>query len=357
MKREIQTRPSSASRWTVCKGSAILEALAYEEEESAPAARGTMLHDQALHYSNEVLGEYDEDAVELVQVANSLIMDFLEEEDTFGEITEIKEERLLVPGYELLAGTGDRLVIAGRRCFLADYKTGRVIVNNDAENVQMTIYAALACLLHPTVESVTTAIIQPRVQNFPLPYTRTREALLSDLSRFNEIAKELHAWDGATELPFVAGDHCKYCKAKANCEEYMESLGLKDLVVLKTENKPMTVLSDEDLVAIYKAKGLIKKIADYMDSVKDELSSRLSERAIEGVAWGVGRGSRVWTDEFSAANALQVLGVDPWNTSIISPHAAELRLREKKVKKTEIADYITSIAGRPSLKLIGDGEE
>lgn len=357
MKKSIQTRPSASSRWTACWGSAVLEAQAEAENKtSAPALRGQQLHDEAFRYADAVPGKYDEDTIEAVRIANAIILDFLELPETFGEIKEFKEYRLCAPGFELIAGTGDRMMVAGKRALLIDYKFGSIYVDNDRDNTQTTIYLGHIAELFPEVEEFYGVIVQPARKNFPIPFVFQRQALLEQFYAYNNVAKILHSWNGTDPLPVVVGDYCKYCTAKSFCEVYMTSLGMKDLVVIGQQNQPLQSLPDADLVSIFKAKALVKKVVDYLDAVQEELAVRAEQRDIDGVEWGKGRGSRVWADPFSAATALEAHGVEPWKTEIISPHQAELRLREAGVKKKEIANLILSVEGKKKL-VLSEGEE
>lgn len=353
--KKVETRPSSSGRWSKCEASAVLETQAEAEREaSAAAIRGTKLHDEAYNFALHKPGNYDADSVRAVEIANALISDFLDTKESLGEVTQLMEFKLEAEGYELLAGTADRLVVAGQVAFLLDYKFGSIYVDNDRDNTQLLIYSGHIAKLFPQVTKVFAVIIQPARNDFPSPFVFDRETLLAEFDALNQIAQSIHRWNGETELSFEVGDHCRYCKAKPICKEYMKSIGMNELVQISSTAPSIQSLPDEDLVEIFRAKDLIKKVNDYMDAVKAELEARLQSRPIEGVKFAKGRGSRVWNDPFHAAEVLSSMGVEPWKTEIISPFAAELKLKELQISKKDIEDLISSVDGKPTLKLVNN---
>jgi hypothetical protein len=75
-------------------------------------------------------------------------------------VTRIAEERLwLHRGIRpLLSGRIDELVVQGNRALLFDLKSGQARVDDPAVNVQLRIYAMLAWIRWPELESVTVAV-------------------------------------------------------------------------------------------------------------------------------------------------------------------------------------------------------
>ncbi len=122
-----------------------------------------------------------------------------------------------------LFGTCDfhALIMASRALHVVDYKHGEGVAVYPEENSQGLYYALGAWyeLGRPALDSVNITIIQPRTGDGK-PQTWTTDAL-----RLVEFEMELRA--GVKRVreersTRVAGDHCRWCKAKAVCDAYQE---------------------------------------------------------------------------------------------------------------------------------------
>ena len=113
-------------------------------------------------------------------------------------------------------GTGDAMIVSDHLLEVCDYKHGRGIPVDAVNNPQIRLYAlgGLAKFGHlydfPAVRGT---IIQPRLESVS-EETLTREDLLH-WADVEVVDKAKQAWAGTGE--FVAGEHCRFCPAKAVC--------------------------------------------------------------------------------------------------------------------------------------------
>lgn len=121
-------------------------------------------------------------------------------------------------------GTSDCIIVIGNTLYVIDYKHGYGLVDV-ANNTQLIAYA-IATLdtlnLWSTITTVVTTIVQPRASHIDGPI-RSHSYSVSDLRNvWHPIyVKAVADGEDPTVKP-VAGDHCKYCPARANCRARME---------------------------------------------------------------------------------------------------------------------------------------
>lgn len=151
-------------------------------------------------------------------------------------------------------GTGDCIIIGGRKLYVIDLKYGQGVPVSADNNPQMMLYGLGAYLeysfLYP-VDEVVMVIVQPRLDNiseFVIP--------MQELLTWGESIKPIAAKAFAGEGEFLSGDHCQFCRAKAQCRARAENN-----LALETEYrmmKPPLISNEEVGQIIAKAQDLAK---------------------------------------------------------------------------------------------------
>ncbi len=115
-------------------------------------------------------------------------------------------------------GTCDCVMLGGDTLDIVDYKHGKGVPVAAEGNAQMRLYALGALLKYEPfyggmIQNVRMTIVQPRIQDVPSSETLTVDALKAWGESVKPIAQK--AFSGFGE--FVPGDHCRFCRGKAQC--------------------------------------------------------------------------------------------------------------------------------------------
>lgn len=199
-------------------------------------------------------------------------------------------------------GTVDCLIIGGNTLYVTDFKYGKGVAVSAEDNPQMKLYALGAYLtysfLYP-IRTIHLAIIQPRLDSIS-EWSCGADELLKWGEEIKPIAQKAYAGEGE----FVPGEHCKFCRAKAQCRARADKYTVLDDFGGATP----PLLKDEEV-------GEILEIAQQLESwVKDlkeyALAETLKGKEIPGWKAVEGRGSRAYTDIDKAFAHLQENGID-----------------------------------------------
>jgi len=358
--------PSKAKQWTECTASVqFIE----ENEHRLPRDRGSVYADEGttahrwceLVLKGEValgdvpaalrphVGRYVETCRALMPDGGFHVLGIEREVSLFYKPTDI--------------GTVDFIVATAEVIHIRDYKHGEGVLVHSDWNKQLAIYAWSAIL--PLVETgvfdwaddtkVTIQAVQPRHHEWvDAPW----ETSLGELRRFceEEIAPKAKAIleGGATE--FAPGEEtCRWCRAKAICPARAAALSVIPCDVFEDLTVPLpaaTALDEGQLLALFRN---TKVITAFLGDVGKHLTAMaLSGSPLEGTKLVTGRQTnRAWADEGVAAAALGNAGVDPWVRTVLSPAAAEKKLKEQGAK-LDLAPFTTRSQGQPVLALASD---
>jgi hypothetical protein len=189
-------------------------------------------------------------------------------------------------------GTGDymRVIPRQKKIIFRDLKYGKGVPVSAVNNTQLKVYALGALAWWGWVydiEVISVGIYQPRLNN-----NSEWEITVPDLLRWavEELApKAKTAFAG--EGQYVAGNHCKFCRARVRCQ----TLADYNLDLFKHELKKHDQLSDDELVSI------IKK-ASILSSWVDDLKEYMLAEAVKGKKWAgmklvEGKSNRVFVSE------------------------------------------------------------
>lgn len=231
--------PSSSARWMACPGSIAAQAAITESDTGNDASRdGTVAHallELCLLFGFEPEEFIDEHILgdEMPVVAQHMVdgvqhvLDYVEEYlDTYGakNVIVLPEHRVYIGSMigvtdEVCNGTTDvQLVHRNNLCLVTiDYKHGMVPVDAD-NNAQMMMYTIGGVKEHGKFKEYKNVIVQPRAAK--------RRTVEEHSFKQGRLTTFMHEAGRAAQValspnaPRVAGEHCRYCKAKNNCQTY-----------------------------------------------------------------------------------------------------------------------------------------
>lgn len=361
--------PSSASQWLACTVSPRLSE-GYADKSSSFADEGTLAHaygETYLRYHSDKkalkkalisLGHH-EHAQYYCEELDGHAQDFADyvlEQCTGQHWLEIEQRldlRKYVPeGF----GTGDAIVVKDGVLNLNDLKYGRGVKVSAVENKQLMIYG-LGCIEKYSwayeFHTIRFHIYQPRLNNISV-WSITVEELLK-WAEEELIPKAKMAFDGEGEA--VPGEHCRFCKVKAQCRAFSE-LALQFACEDYTDP---ALLSIEEIADILPK---LKIIEMFTKAVHDFAYARLlSGEKVPGYKMVKGKPTRYYKDPEAIEATLLENGFtkDKIMTPPKEPTLLSLTALEKVVKKSKftelVGEYIDIRNGNPSMAPENDPRE
>ena len=248
-------------------------------------------------------------------------------------------------------GTADCVVICGDALHIFDFKYGKGVAVSADHNPQMRLYALGAvreyALLFGEPKTVTTHIVQPRLDNF-----NSEELNLLELTGWGADLKRKMENALLYGTEFVPGAHCRFCKAKSICRARAESL--LTLEEPKARMERGEVLTDAEigdiLLRAQTLENWVKGLEEYAQT------KLLSGGEIPGWKLVEGRSVRTITDTDKAFDVLTSSGYDSdllYERKPLGLTALE-KLCGKKHLTELIGDYIQKPAGKPTLAPVSD---
>ncbi|GHU68077.1 hypothetical protein FACS1894184_09210 [Clostridia bacterium] len=338
--------PSSAHRWLACTPSARVEAGIVGEVGEA-AREGTAAHALLEWKLRSILSPpplpkptspYDSPEMEdCTDAAVTYIQEHLTK--SHNPITLVEQRVSLEKWVEGGFGTADFIMVSGDLLFVLDFKYGFVEVEAK-ENPQLMMYGLGVLGLVESlcdVERVEMVIYQPRRENIST-YTTTAQALQNWAATYLKPRAAL-AFSGEGE--YVAGEHCRYCKASRTCRTRAET----HLTITQSDFRLPPLLSDEEINDILpKLDGLIRWAED--------LKEYALQAAMRGKAWNdwklvMGKTIRRYTDEKKVEEAVKAAGyTDVYK--LISITDMEKKLGRKRFEQI-IGNLVAKPQGKPTL--------
>lgn len=268
-------------------------------------------------------------------------------------------------------GTCDCIMVGGDTLHITDYKHGKGVPVSAVENPQMRLYALGALRLYSAVygdqiKKASMGICQPRLSEDASEDALTVEELLAWGERIKPIAKE--AYDGPGT--FCPGDHCRFCKGKAQCRAraahfagFSDYTGIEIAGRLDEDTRTdriadgTPILSNADVAdLLVKAEGLAAWYKDLQDYAASAL---LAGDEIPGFKLVEGRSNRTFTDVDEAIQALLNAGYE--EAMIYDRKPKTLTELEKMLGKKAFAEllsgYVTKPKGKPTLAPASDKRE
>lgn len=337
--------PSSSKRWMACPGS-IRMSRGAERVTTIHAAEGTAAHE--LGERCITLGTKASDYVG-TEIHGFTVSDEMAEAvqvyvDHCNEIKDISERWWVEQQISLASlnppanmwGTADFVAVGspsyvGRTLYVSDLKFGKGVVVETEGNTQLLYYglgAYVTSTYRKEISRVEVSIIQPRAPHVGGP-VRSVTYTVDDLVDF--AGEILQAADRAMaeDAPLVAGPHCRWCPAEANCPAQMKAM--QELARIEFANPLRRApephqLTEEQLRTVLARKN---EITSWLASVEQYSLNRLKGGSpIDGFKLVETRPRRVWAkDEQEIAAELRrrkVLVRDMYARGLKSPRQIEI---------------------------------
>ena len=344
---------SSSHRWLACPPSAKLCA-GLPNESSPYAQQGTDAHELAAFKVLRLLGKeaanprenltfFDSEMDECTDAYAAFVMEQMTEaKKRCKDPVALVEQRLdfsrWVPeGF----GTGDACIVADGILHVIDLKYGLGVLVESERNPQMMCYALGLLELFDGIydaETVRLTIFQPRRDN-----VSTWELSKADLLEWAENvltpAAKL-AYEGKGD--FKAGNHCQFCRAKANCRKRAEY----NLEMARYDFQMPAELGDDEIAAILPR---MEELAAWADDVKEyALRKALSGTKFPGFKVVEGRSNRKYTDETAVAQTVTAAGYEPFEKKLLGITAMTQLLGRKKFEEL-LGGLVYKPPGKPAL--------
>lgn len=348
---------SGADKWLNCPPSARLEE-SYPDTSSPYAKEGTLAHEIAefktRNYFIETLPK---------RTFTSKLNKFKKDElyqNEMDEYTEsyleyIKEVAMKYPSKPYIAlekkidfskyvpggyGTCDCILIHGNDMHIIDFKYGKGVQVSAENNSQLMLYALGALEAYSMlyqIETVHLSIFQPRIDNISCFEISAANLLSWAIEEVEPKAKL--AYDGIGD--FNAGEHCRFCKAQAQCRAKAESI----ISVFPVKNEPALLTDDEIGLILAKAKELVS----WSNAVEDyALNAILSGKEIRGWKAVEGRSVRVFSDADKAFEKIVESGTP--EEMLYERKPLSLSQIEKLLGKKEFESIVSSFVVKPQGK-------
>ena len=238
-------------------------------------------------------------------------------------------------------GYGDCILVADGAMHVIDFKYGEGVLVDARDNSQMMCYALGAINLLDNlydISSVSMTIFQPRRENVST-WTQDKFELFGWADSVLKPAADL-AYKG--EGTFCAGEHCRFCRARATCRaraEYNLELARYDFAM------PDTLEDDEISAILSKIDSLTSWAADIREYA---LTQALSGKHFEGFKVVNGRSVRKYTSETDVAKAVSDAGFDPFERSILGITAMTKLLGKRRFEEI-LGQFVIKAPGKPTL--------
>lgn len=358
---------SSAHRWLVCTPSARLEEQ-LPEKRSEYADEGTLAHEIAelklrKYFIEPMAKSTFTRRLNKLKKHELFQEEMLKHTDTYLEYLQsitlsfsskpyvAVEKRVDYSAYAPEGfGTCDFIIIHREDLYVTDFKYGKGVPVSAENNPQMKLYALGAyleySLLYP-IKQVHLAIVQPRLDSIS-EWSLSIDELLAWGEEIKPIAQK--AFNGEGE--FVPGEHCKFCRAKAQCRARAnEFLALEDFGMKEPE-----LLTDEEIGQVLEKavhlESWVKALKDYA------LGETLKGKEIPGWKAVEGRSQRNFVDIEKAFEHLKANGIDEamlYERVPLTVSKLEKQLGKKQFKELlEEPGFIEKTPGKPTLVPISD---
>lgn len=352
--------PSGADRWLTCTKAPSWEEN-YPDSTSEFAEEGTLAHTFAetyLRYHDDPKGlkkalkalekdplyakYYSEELSEHAQD----FADYVLERCTGIHILAIEQRLDLTDWVEEGFGTGDAIVVKDGVLDLIDLKYGRGVKVSSVENKQLMIYG-LGCYAKYSwmyeFDTIRLNIFQPRLNNISVWSISVEDLLKWADEVLTPKAKLAYAGEGE-EVP---GEHCRFCRHKANCR------ALSNLALEMAEKEFDEALTPEEIGEIIPKMDVVEI---YIKAVREHAYSKLlSGEKIPGFKLVKGRSTRVLKDLDVIESRLIEAGFpeDKIKTEPVAPKLLGLTALERAVGKKAfselLSDCIARQDGKPTL--------
>lgn len=243
-------------------------------------------------------------------------------------------------------GTGDVVIISDGTLEVIDLKYGKGVPVSAEKNSQTRLYGLGAIATYMMLYDFLTVrmtIIQPRLDNISTEELRVDELMTWAQNKLKPKAQLAFAGEGE----FCAGDHCKFCRAKATCRARAEA----NLELAKYDFQDAFLLSKEEIAAVLARADQLKTWATDIETYALEQTRDHGEK-FPGWKLVEGRSNRKYADEKQVAETLTDAGYA--ENKIYKPkELLGITAMEKEIGKKKfgelLSDLVVKPAGKPTL--------
>ncbi len=352
MSQHALLSPSAAHRWLACPPSARL-CENITDSGSTYADEGSQAHELAEFKLRKFLGEKVKNPRKRLSYYDQAMEDATDDYLNFcvGEYERLKqnskplmivEQRIRYEEYVPHgSGSADCLIIGDGEMVVCDFKYGAGIAVDAEDNPQLKLYA-LGCLLAfdalYDISTVKMCIVQPRRENIS-EYTVFKESLYQWAEEIVKPAAEL-AWNGEGEQR--AGEHCQFCKVKAQCRTRANA----NLELARFDFALPALLDNSEIASILVQAD---EIISWAGDVKDfALAEALKGVKFDGFKVVEGRSNRKYTDETAVAEKVTGIGLDPYEKKLFGITAMTDLLGKKRFEEV-LGSLVIKPQGKPVL--------
>jgi hypothetical protein len=323
--------PSSATRWLTCTGSFGLGLQLPEAPEGPYAAEGTRLHDVAAAY----LRTDFEVAASPVMVHEDYVflkpyLDYCMALIAKAQWHRVEER---VEHSALLFGTPDLLAALDDVFEVVDLKTGAGIMVEPEENDQLLAYAYMKLKQYPGLHrpTVRLTIVQPPDEDRPV---KSWDTTVDHVLAWGAKAEAAIQAALAGSFDLVAGEHCRFCKAKAVCPKLMGHV-VEALPVVVRDLRP------DKLAGWLDKADLMQQWLDALREVAHDLAC--AGHPIPGYELKPKRATRSWSNEEKAAEIARSKRMRIFQPrKLMSPAMAEKAHPDLPVELTSLIVAVSS---------------
>ena len=356
---------SGSKRWLSCTPSARLEATLPDPKRASNAfdfsQEGTTAHSlgeiKLRHYYGQIgIEEYEEEYAK-IKTTPYYDDDFEANVDNYvlyvrsqiGEgDTPLFEQRVdfsdFVPdGF----GTADVVILSQHSIRVIDLKFGKGVPVSAQDNPQLRLYALGAYSKfkeeYPDIKEVSYTIHQPRLDSISTDGTSVSKLLDWANTYIKKQAKK--AWAGTGE--FIPGDHCQFCKAKAQCRARSDFIN----EIAKLEFRPAPLLDEEEMSLVL---GRAQDLRTWVNDVEEyALEKAIEENVIPpGYKLSTSVTHRKISDHALAAVVLKEKGMNEeviWEPRKLKSIAALEKLGPKGQVTAWLGNLVLRPEGSPKL--------
>ena len=204
-------------------------------------------------------------------------------------------------------------------------------------------------MLYP-IEKIKMAIVQPRLEN----EASESEIFVAELMDWAEnVVKPLAEKAYKGEGTYIAGNHCRFCRAKATCRERARM----NLEASKFEMRAGALLSDTE---VGEALKMAQDLAKWAEDLKEyALTESLKGKIIPGWKAVEGRSVRAFKDTDLAIKTIIDSGIDEallYERKQLTLAQIEKLLGTKQFKEL-VGELVEKAPGKPTLVLETDKRE
>jgi hypothetical protein len=355
-KQHARLSASASHRWLACPPSVAL-CERYEDKSSSYAQEGSDAHTLCEYKLRIAVGEdmsavadvrehlayYNEEMERCADDYAAYILEIMAREREAGHDPQLFiEQRVDYSKYVKDGfGTCDAVIVSDGTLYIVDFKFGKGVKVEAEGNSQLRIYAlgaleAFNCLYDIGVISM--VIFQPRLDHIS-DWTVYAESVTQWAE---EVLIPTAALAESGEGEYRAGNHCQFCKAKAECRTRAEQA----MSLARLDFKMPPLLEDDEVESIL---GKIDGLVAWAGDIKDyALKAALGGKKWNGWKLVEGRSNRKYTDEAAVAETVTGAGYDPYEHSILGITAMEKLLGKKKFAEL-LGTLVEKPQGKPVL--------